>query len=67
MNDFRNSEKYQAALVELPEELHGIYEQMVEQYSWHTMRLYGRGYVAYEVLASMVRDGWRASPEPLRE
>ena len=66
MSDFRKSEKYQKVLASLPEELRGAYEDLVAQYSWHTTRLFGRGYVAYEVLAALVRDGWRCSGKPLK-
>ena len=64
MSNFKKSEKYQKARAGLPEELQGVYEELVSQYSWHTTRLFGRGYVAYEVLASLVRDGWRLAAEP---
>ena len=56
---YRKGEKFIKAKESLPEELRPIYEDIVEQYAFHTERLYGRGYVAYEVLASLVRDGWK--------
>ena len=62
----KNSEKYLNAKASLPKDLGPVYEDIVEQYSFHTQRLFGRGYVAYEVLASLVRDGWRCSAEPCR-
>jgi len=61
MSDFHQSEKYQKALAGLPQELQPVYEQLVADYSWHTTKLYGKGYVAYEVLAALVRAGWRKS------
>ena len=64
MNDFEKSQKYQAARDSLPEELHEVYKQLVQEYSFHTEVKYGRGYVAYAVLAELVRDGWRPSAEP---
>jgi hypothetical protein len=60
----KNSEKYVKERVSLPVELRPVYEDIVEHYAFHTQRLFGRGYVAYEVLASLVRDGWRCSAEP---
>ena len=57
--DFEKSEKYQAARDSLPEELRDVYHQLVAEYSFHTTVKYGRGYVAYEVLAELVRSGWR--------
>jgi len=58
------SPKYKEAEARLPEELRVHYKQMVEQYEYLTHVAYGRGYVAYEVLADMVLAGWRASAEP---
>ena len=63
MTDFKTSEKYQRVRAALPESLREVYGELVDQYSWHTTRLFGRGYVAYEVLASLVRDGWRCTEE----
>jgi hypothetical protein len=58
-----DSEKYREAEAKLPDELRGVYRQMVEQYEFLTHLKYGRGYVAYEVLAEMVLAGWRPSAE----
>lgn len=55
---FEESEKYQKALGSLPEHLRPIFRQMVEEYAFQTHIKYGKGYVAYEVLAEMVRNGW---------
>ena len=54
-----NSSKYLKARNSLTDEEKCIYDDFVKQYAFHTKRLYGKGYVAYEVLASLVRDGWR--------
>lgn len=59
----KSSEKYLAAHNRLPEELKPVFEQMVDEYAWETTKLYGRGYVAYEVLANLVLAGWRRSAE----
>jgi hypothetical protein len=61
MTDFHQSEKYQQALASLPEDLRGVYEELVADYSWQTTKHFGRGYVAYAVLAELVRAGWRKS------
>ena len=58
-----DSPKYREAEAKLPDELRGVYRQMVEQYEFLTHLKYGRGYVAYEVLAEMVLAGWRPSAE----
>ena len=60
------SEKFKKARVTLPENLRPIYDDLANQYAFHTTRLFGKGYVAYEVLASLVRDGWRCTAEPLK-
>ena len=65
-SNFEKSEKYQAARESLPPDLHDVYRQLVEEYAFHTEVKYGRGYVAYEVLAELVRSGWRPSAEPLK-
>ena len=56
---FEKSEKYQAARESLPVELHEVYRQLVAEYSFQTTVKFGRGYVAYEVLAELVKSGWR--------
>ena len=58
-----NSPKSQAAEARLPESLKPIYRELVEQYSFATTVRYGRGYVAYEVLADLVLAGWRPNAE----
>jgi hypothetical protein len=55
--------KFQKAKDTLPDDLKPVYEDLVGGYAFHTNRLYGRGYVAYEVLAALVQDGWRCVPE----
>ena len=56
------SPKYLEARESLPEELRAIYDRLVLEYSFQTEVSYGRGYVAYRVLAALVRDGWRPPP-----
>lgn len=56
--------KFKDAEVKLPDELRPVYRQMVEQYEFLTLLRYGRGYVAYQVLADMVLAGWRPSSDP---
>ena len=60
----KKSEKFLQARDTLSDDLKPIYDDFVEQYAFHTERLFGRGYVAYEVLAALVCDGWRPSAEP---
>ncbi len=57
--DLEKSDKYKAARDSLPKNLHGVYGRIVSEYAYHTALKYGRGYVAYAVLAELVRSGWR--------
>jgi hypothetical protein len=58
------SEKARKAEATLPEDLKPIYRSFVEDYEYLTHLHYGRGYVAYQVLADLVRAGWRPSAQP---
>lgn len=58
-----DSEKSKAVEATLPTELRAIYRQMVTDYEFLTHIRFGKGYVAYEVLAQMVLAGWRPSGE----
>ncbi len=57
------SKKSKEAEVGLPPDLQPVYRQMVQDYEFPTYLKYGRGYVAYEVLAQMVLAGWRSSAD----
>jgi len=59
MSFINKSEKYLTAKETLPKDLHLIYDQLVEEYKFHTIKHYGKGYVAHIVLADLVRDGWK--------
>jgi hypothetical protein len=59
-----DSPRSREAEAKLPDELRPVYQQMVEQYEFLTQVQYGRGYVAYMVLAEMVLGGWRPSADP---
>jgi hypothetical protein len=52
--------RYLAALSSLPEELKPIYKDFVEEYKFHALTHYGRAWVAYDIIADLVRSGWRA-------
>lgn len=57
------SEKSKAAEAALPAELRAQYRSLVEDYHFATFKRYGRGYIAYEVLADLIRAGW-CGPAP---
>jgi hypothetical protein len=52
--------KYLQALASLPEELRPIYKALVEEYKFHALKRYGKAWVAYDVIADLVRSGWRS-------
>ena len=58
------SQKSKSVEAKLPAELRAVYRRMVQEYEFITHLRYGRGYVAYEVLAEMILAGWRPSSEP---
>jgi hypothetical protein len=51
--------KYQEAEARLPDELKPMLRELVKQYEYLTTLHYGRGYVAYQVLADLILAGWR--------
>ena len=57
------SDKYKEAEAILPDDLKPVFKRFVEEYEYLTMRHFGRGYVAYSVLADLVPAGWRPSAE----
>lgn len=58
------SPKHQAAESRLPDELKALFNRLVREYAFLTHVRYGKGYVAYEVLADLILAGWRPSAEP---
>jgi hypothetical protein len=57
------SQKYISAKNALPKNLHSIYEQLVDEYIFYTNKHYGNGYVSFQVLADLVKDGWKPREE----
>jgi hypothetical protein len=57
--------KYLAVLSSLPEQLRPVYKALVEEYKFHALARYGRAWVAYDVIADLVRSGWRPEPSLL--
>ncbi len=51
--------KYLAVLSALPEELRPIYKALIEEYKFYALKHYGRACVAYDVIAELVKSGWR--------
>jgi hypothetical protein len=59
MENTRGSPKFLEARESLPEDLRETYDRLVEEYSFYALKNYGRKWVAYKVIAELVRDGWR--------
>jgi len=57
------SQKLKEAEETLPEELKPVFRRFVDEYEYLTSVHYGRGYVAYKVLADLDLAGWRPSAE----
>lgn len=67
MSDNPRTEKHEQARNSLPDELKPVFDELVEDYKFATITRYGQGYVAYLVLADLVRIGWRHTSEPLAD
>lgn len=50
---------YLKALSSLPEELQPVYKELVEDYKFHALTRSGRAWVSYEIIADLVKAGWR--------
>lgn len=65
MAEDKRTEKHEYARNTLPDELKAVFDELVEDYKFATAVRYGQGYVAYIVLADLVRVGWRHTAAPL--
>jgi hypothetical protein len=59
-----SSAKYKEAEACLPDELKPVFQRLVQEHEYLTHLHYGRGYVAYQVMADLVLAGWRPSAKP---
>lgn len=67
MDEQKRSPKHEDARQSLPEELRHVFDELVADYKFATIKQFGQGYVAYKVLADLVRVGWRHLGEPVEE
>ena len=51
--------KYLAAKETLPAKLHAEFDKMVTDYAFYAFKNSGRKWVAYNVIADLIRAGWR--------
>ena len=59
MDKKQQTNKREQARNTLPDDLWPVFEELVEDYKFATLTRCGRGYVAYMVLADLVKVGWR--------
>jgi hypothetical protein len=57
------SEKFKEAESTLPDDVKPVFRRLVEEYEYLTHLEYGKGYVAYKVLAGLILAGWRPTNE----
>ena len=67
MSDEQRSAKHEEARDSLPPELQSMHDEFVEDYKFATIKRFGRGYVAYLVLADLIRVGCQHSADPIEE
>jgi len=67
MSETTRTAKHEKARNTLPDDLKPVFDELVEDYRFATVKRYGQGYVAYIVLADLVRVGWRHIAEPLTD
>ena len=61
MESKKQSPRFVEARNTLPEEMRPIYDQMVEEYRFYALKHSGKAWVAYMVIAELVRSGWRSN------
>jgi len=50
---------YLKVLSTVPEDLRPVYTELVEDYKFHALTRSGRVWVSYEIIADLVKAGWR--------
>jgi len=56
--DLKKTPGYLRGRDSLPEELWPMYERLIADYKYHALLRTGRGWVAYDVIADLVKFGW---------
>jgi hypothetical protein len=67
MNEESRIAKHEEARNTLPDGLKPAFDELVEDHKFATVKRYRQGYVAYIVLADLVRVYWRYIADPLDE
>jgi hypothetical protein len=58
----KRTKSYMDAEQTLPKELHGIFEQLVLEYQFASLKHHGRPFSSPKVIAELVKMGWRSPP-----
>jgi hypothetical protein len=61
------SEKHERARNSLPEDLRAVFDELVTDYKFAATKRHGSPFVSYDVLAELLRLGWRLRAEPMRD
>jgi hypothetical protein len=59
MDSGKKSPKFYEVRDSLPEELRSIYEEMVSSYAFYSLKYHGREWVSFQIIADLVKEGWR--------
>ena len=60
----KRSAKHEEARQSLPEGLHPVFDDLVNDYQFVATRRHGSPWVSYMVLADLIREGWRRQDSP---
>ena len=66
MDEAKRTEKHETARQSLPDELKPVFGDLVTDYRFAATKCHGSPFVSYEVLAELVRLGWRLGAKPLK-
>lgn len=55
---------YLEAQAKLPSELHSMFEQMVAEYQFASLKQHGQKFASPKVIAELMLMGWRTVPLP---
>lgn len=59
MSDGKERPRFHEAREYLPEELRLVYDDMVAEHAFFSLKHHGRKFVSYKIIADLVKEGWR--------
>ncbi len=57
------TEKYYEAVATIPDDLVPVFDELVDQYKFSSLKVTGKSFVSYMVIAELVLSGWRPSDD----